>query len=153
MGRNGNARNLCASYSNSRAVYGPELKLCIRCVMICKIGFIDCKAKIALLHLSMLVTYYIKLFWMGANRHNTTLISLLLLVAKSKSNVNFALFNIFRKCPQKYLREFTFNSFNPYSATVSLNWYLCFPLQILIFLNFFNYYCCCCFQLNSFFRI
>ena len=112
MGRNGNARNLCASYSNSREVYGPELKPCIRCVMICKVGFIACNAKIALLHVSMLVTYYIKLFWMGANRHNTTLISLLLLVAKTKNSVNFALFNIFQKYPHKYLREFTFNPFN-----------------------------------------
>ena len=40
---------------------------------------------------------------------------------------------------------------NPYSASVSLNWHSCFPLQILIFLNFFNYYCCCCFLLIFFF--
>ena len=55
---------------------------CIRCAMICKIGFTNWNAKIALLHASMVVTYYIRLFWVGADRHNSILMSLLLLVAE-----------------------------------------------------------------------
>ena len=53
------------------------------CVMVCKIGFTNSNAKIALSHASMVVTYYIKLFRMGANRHNGILMSLLLLVAET----------------------------------------------------------------------
>ena len=84
---------------------------CIRCVRFCKIGFISCNAKIALLRASMLVTYYIKLFRRGIYRHNAILMFLLLLVAKKKSNANFSLFNIFRKCSQKCLREVAFKPF------------------------------------------
>ena len=84
---------------------------CIRCVRFCKIGFISCNAKIALLRASMLVTYYIKLFRRGIYRHNAILMFLLLLVAKKKSNSNFSLFNIFRKCSQKCLREVAFKPF------------------------------------------
>ena len=63
--------------------------------MVCKIGFTkDAKlsnilgftnwnAKIALLHASMVVTYYIKLFRTGADRLNGILISLLLLAAET----------------------------------------------------------------------
>ena len=55
----------------------------IRCVMVCKIGFKKWNAKIALLHASMVVTYFIKLFRTGADRHSGILMSLLLLVAKT----------------------------------------------------------------------
>ena len=57
---------------------------CIRCVMVCKIGFTNWNAKIALLRASMVVTYYIKLFRTEADRHNGILMSLLLLVAEKK---------------------------------------------------------------------
>ena len=39
--------------------------------------------KIALVHASMVITYHIKLFHMGADRHNGILMSLLLLVAET----------------------------------------------------------------------
>ena len=84
---------------------------CIRCVMFCKIGFINCNAKITLLRASMLVTYYIKLFRTGTYRHNAILMFLLLLVAEKKGNANFCFFNIFRKCSQKCLREVAFKLF------------------------------------------
>ena len=51
--------------------------------MVDKIGFTNWDAKIALLHASMVVTYYIKLFRTGADRLNGILISLLLLTAKT----------------------------------------------------------------------
>ena len=41
----------------------------IRCEMVHKIGFTNWNAKIALLRASMIVTYQIKLFQTGANRH------------------------------------------------------------------------------------
>ena len=51
--------------------------------MVCKIGFTNWNAKIALLRASMVVTYYIKLFRTGSDRHNGILMSLLLLVAET----------------------------------------------------------------------
>ena len=57
--------------------------VCIRCLIVCKIGFPDKNAKIALLRASMVVTYYIKLFETGADIHNGILMSLLLLVTKT----------------------------------------------------------------------
>ena len=54
--------------------------------MVCKIGFTNWNAKIALLCSSMVVTYYIKLFRTGSDRHNGILMSLLLLVAETVSN-------------------------------------------------------------------
>ena len=63
---------------------------CIRCGVVCKIGFINWNAKIALLRSSLVVTYYIKLFRTGADRHNGILMSLLLLVAETAS-VHFKL--------------------------------------------------------------
>ena len=51
--------------------------------MVDKIGFTNWDAKIALLHASVVVTYYIKLFRMGADRLNGILISLLLLAAET----------------------------------------------------------------------
>ena len=52
--------------------------------MVCKIGFNNWNAKIALSRASMVVTFYIKHFRTGVNRHNGILMSLLLLVAKTK---------------------------------------------------------------------
>ena len=60
----------------------PKTVYCI-CV-ICKIAFINWNAKITLSRASMVVTYYIKLYQTGANRHNGILMSLLLLVAETK---------------------------------------------------------------------
>ena len=51
--------------------------------MACKIVFINWNAKIALLRVSMIVTYYIKLFQTGADRHNGILMSLLLQVVET----------------------------------------------------------------------
>ena len=51
--------------------------------MVCKIGFTKLKGKISLLRAFMVVTYYIKLFRTGADRHNGILMSLLLLVAET----------------------------------------------------------------------
>ena len=50
---------------------------------VCKIGFTNWNAKIAFLRASMVVTYYIKLFRMGADRRNGILMSVLLLVAET----------------------------------------------------------------------
>ena len=66
-----------------------SLKLCIvfhdhmRCVMVCKVDFTNWNAKIALLRASMVVTYYIKLFRTGPDRHNGILMSLLLLIVET----------------------------------------------------------------------
>ena len=60
---------------------------CIRCAMVCKIAFPNWNAKITLLHASIVVIYYIKLFQTGADRHNGNLMSLLLLVAET--NIKF----------------------------------------------------------------
>ena len=54
---------------------------CIRCVMFFKVSFTSWNAKIALLRATIFVTYYLKLFRMGDNRHNGILMSLLFLVA------------------------------------------------------------------------
>ena len=51
--------------------------------MVCKIGFTNRNAKIALLRASMVITYYIKFFRTEADRYNGILMSLLLLVAKT----------------------------------------------------------------------
>ena len=53
----------------------PITVYCIRCVIVCKIGFTNWNAKIAPLRESMVVIYYIKLFRTGADRHNGILIS------------------------------------------------------------------------------
>ena len=85
MGRNGNAQYFCVSYSNivhfTDQNWISKTVICNRCVMVCKTGFANWNTKIALLRASMVVTYYIKLFWMGADRHNGILMSLLLPVA------------------------------------------------------------------------
>ena len=49
------------------------------------LGFTNWNAKIALLHASMVVAYYIIFFWTGADRHNGILMSLPLLVAEIKT--------------------------------------------------------------------
>ena len=49
--------------------------------MVCKIGFT--KTKTALLRASMVVTYYIKGFLTRADRHNSILMAVLLLVAET----------------------------------------------------------------------
>ena len=66
---------------------------CIRCMMVCEIGFTIWNAKIALMRASMVVTYYIKLFRTGTDRHNSILMSLLLLVTETKSIDKFLLHN------------------------------------------------------------
>ena len=65
---------------------------CIRRVMVCKIGFTNWNAKIALLRAFMVLTYYIKLFRTWADRHNDILMSLLLLVAEAKKVQLFSFF-------------------------------------------------------------
>ena len=55
----------------------------IGCVMVCKVGFMNWNAKIALLRAPMVVAYYIKLFRTGADRRNSILLSPLLLVAET----------------------------------------------------------------------
>ena len=59
----------------------------IRYVMFCKTGFANWSAKIALLRGSMVVTYYIKLFRKGADRHSGILMSLLLLNADTITHI------------------------------------------------------------------
>ena len=56
---------------------------CISCVMVCKIGFTNWNAKIAILRASMVVTYYIQHFRTVADRHNGILMSPLILVAET----------------------------------------------------------------------
>ena len=51
--------------------------------MVFKIGFTNWNTNVALLRAFMIVTYYIKLFQMGADRHNGILMSLLLLVEEA----------------------------------------------------------------------
>ena len=61
----------------------PKTVYCIKCVLVCKISFTNWTGKITLLRAFMVVTYYIKLFWTGADRHNVISMSLLLLVAET----------------------------------------------------------------------
>ena len=58
----------------------PKTVYCIRRAMVCKIGFNNCNAKIALLCASMVVIYYVKLFQMGTDRHSSILMPLLLVL-------------------------------------------------------------------------
>ena len=51
--------------------------------MVSKIGFANWNEKMTLLHASVVVTYYIKLFRTGADRHNGILMSVLL-IAETK---------------------------------------------------------------------
>ena len=80
------------SYRNSRVFYRPESNLyaetlyCVRSVIVCKIGFPNRNTKLALLRVSMVVTCYIQLFQTGTDRHNGILMSLLLLVAETKTS-------------------------------------------------------------------
>ena len=53
-------------------------------VMVCN-WFYRLKRKMAVLRASIVVTYYIKLFRTGADRHSGILVSLLLPVAETKS--------------------------------------------------------------------
>ena len=82
MARNGNARNFCVSCSNSRAFYRLELNLQNRVLWKVYDGLANAR-HFALLRAPMVVTYYIKLFRTGADRHNGILMSLLLLVAEA----------------------------------------------------------------------
>ena len=61
----------------------PKTVYCIRCVMVCKIGFTNWNANIALLCASMAVPYYIKLFQTRAKLHNSILMSPFLLVTET----------------------------------------------------------------------
>ena len=65
----------------------PKTVYCISCVMVCNITFTNWNAKIALLRASMVVTYYIKFFRTVADRHNGISMSVLLLVAETKSSI------------------------------------------------------------------
>ena len=76
----------------------PKTVYYIRCVMVCRIRFTTRNAKIALLRTSMVITYYIKLFWTGTDRHNGVLISLLLLVAQTIDTLGL----IMRACGNQY---------------------------------------------------
>ena len=61
----GNARNFCVSVVHFTGHnWIPKTVYCIKHVTICKI------LKIALLRGSMVVTYYINLFWKGTDRYN-----------------------------------------------------------------------------------
>ena len=83
MRRNGNKCSKFLHFTDQNGI--PDIVYCIRCVMVCKISFTNWNAKIALLRASMVVSYYIKLFRTGADRHNGILMSLLLLVAETKT--------------------------------------------------------------------
>ena len=74
----GNARNFCVSVVHFTGHnWIPKTVYCIKHVTICRIR------KIALLRGSMVVTYYINLFWTGTDRYNGILMSLLRLVAET----------------------------------------------------------------------
>ena len=72
----------CVSCSNSRAFYRLELNLQNRVLWKVYDGLANAR-HFALLRAPMVVTYYIKLFRTGADRHNGILMSLLLLVAEA----------------------------------------------------------------------
>ena len=76
----------------------PKTVYYIRRVMVCRIRFTTRNAKIALLRTSMVITYYIKLFRTGADRHNGVLISLPLLVAQTIDTLGL----IMRACGNQY---------------------------------------------------
>ena len=98
------------TYQNwfSRTVY------CIRHVIVRKVGFTNWNAKIALWCGFMAVTYYIKLFLTGADRHNGTLVSLLLLVAETITTTTSSKFfvppcyaqNLRRLIRKRYFKTF-----------------------------------------------
>ena len=102
-----NTGNSYLSYVSGHAFYRPELNpqtvYCISCVMVCKIGSTNWNAKVALFHVLMIVTYYIKLFRMGANGHNSILISLLLLVAETISILKTPCVPVLRQNRQLWL--------------------------------------------------
>ena len=77
---------LSFAYSNKQSLANFDLLdlICPKKVLPVKNG------KIALWHASMAVTYYIKLFHTGANRHNDVLMSLLLLVGEIIKSKNAA---------------------------------------------------------------
>ena len=87
MGRNENyllfLRAVTVVYFTDQNRFSKTI-FCIRCVIVCKIGFPIWNAKIALFRASMVVAYYAKLFQMGADREKGVLMSLLLLVAETK---------------------------------------------------------------------
>ena len=87
MGRIGNARNFFVSYILQTRTESLKPYMIfhdrMRCLMVCKISFTNWNAKVALLCASMVVTYYIRLFRTGADRHNGILMSLFLLVAET----------------------------------------------------------------------
>ena len=81
----------------------PKFVYCIRCVMVCKIGFTNWNSKIALLRAFMVVTYYVKLLRTGADRHNGILMSLVLLVAETiirSSHWRCSIKKLFLRIPQ-----------------------------------------------------
>ena len=82
----------------------PKTVYCITRGMVCKIDFTNWNPKIAILRASIVVTYYIKLFRTGTNRHISILMSLLLLSSHRNNNKNLTLyyhtFNIQCKIPK-----------------------------------------------------
>ena len=82
----------------------PKTVYCITRGMVCKIDFTNWNPKIAILRASIVVTYYIKLFRTGTNRHISILMSLLLLSSHRNNNKNltrcYHKFNIQCKIPK-----------------------------------------------------
>ena len=81
------------------------------------------KEKIAFLRVSMVVTYYIKLFPTGADIHNGILMSLLLLVAESRRDSKLHLYCLTLNINLIFVM-FNCNSF--YRTDVSKSHYWCF---------------------------
>ena len=95
MARNENAQNICLSYTVTVVHFTDQNWIsktvyCIKCVMVCKTGFTNWNAKIAFLGAFMVVTYYVKLFRTGADRRSGILISLLILVAETKTKTTYS---------------------------------------------------------------
>ena len=101
----------------------PKTAFCIRRGMVWKIDFTNWNAKITLLHASMVVTYYIKLFQTGANGHNGILMSLLLLVTETTRSLKI----------QWYLRESNWNSDKFFKPWKSKFWECQFYSSIVTF--------------------
>ena len=107
MGRNGNVlffrRVTVVHFTEQNRI--STTAYCNRCEMVCKIGLTNWNAKIALLRAPMVVTYYVKLFRTGADRHNSILMSLVPLGAETMINFDCSNFDI----DNKLLLQFIWN--------------------------------------------